>query len=211
MKNHIVVSLLMATLASCATDPNAGMVAARDAGLGTYLRFTRNGKPDSAALLPFEGKWWFYHPSNGSTSTGIPDSSPPPILAVRLYLDGISGRPALDQVKSSPAVAELQNGCLPRALCEARLHGGSIQKFPGHAQVFVPEQTQQAKYLASIDDLNKHRATAERRLQIAQSQVHEAKQVVHEHVGAPTATTPHRNGYTDKYGTQYLHPVDQGT
>src|SRR5690242_4782701 len=125
------VSLLVATLASCSTSPNAGMVAAREAGVGTCLKFTRNGKPDSAALLPFDGQWWFYHPSNGSTSTGVPTSSAPPSLAARLYLDGISGRPTLEKVRAFPLFAELQNGCLPRAMAEVRLKGGIIQKTRG--------------------------------------------------------------------------------
>src|SRR4051812_4174802 len=136
MKEQIIAVLFLSALASCTTtDPNAGMVAAREAGVDKYLTFTRHGKTDSAALLPFEGKWWFYHPSNGSTSTGIPVTSPPPVLSARLYLEGISGSSKWETVQPFPTVAELRNGCLPRALSVVRSSGGSFCKVPGHVQV----------------------------------------------------------------------------
>jgi hypothetical protein len=200
MKKRIVVSLLMTTLASCATDPNAGMVAARNAGVGSYLQFTRNGKPDSAALLPFEGRWWFYHPSNGSTSTGIPASSPPPTLAARLYLDGISGKPTLEEVKAFPLTAELQNGCLPRALSEVRMGGGVLQKAPGHVQV--------TRSLTSPDTLSLKNSQAVPTMKVAQSRLHPPVPSQSPRSSmASTPAKPHAKYTVDKYGTQYLYPT----
>jgi hypothetical protein len=130
---------IMVFLPRCATDPNAGMVAAREAGMRKYLEFSRNGERDSAALIPFEGQWWFYHPSSGSTSTTIPSTHDPPRW-VGYYLDGVSGRPKWKSVKSYPEEAELRNGCLPRALAGVRESGGHVEKSPGHAWAVTSER-----------------------------------------------------------------------
>jgi hypothetical protein len=180
MTRLIFTPIFMAIMVGCATaptDPNAGMVAAREAGLRTYVGFTRDGKPDSGALLPYDGQWWFYHPSNGSTSTGIPVARTPPPLLARLYLDGVTGRPAMEPVKAYPVMADLRNGCLPRALGDVRRSGGFVEKLPGHALAITP----------------------------AAAPHHGAPLTSGINVSTPASLTKY---YTDKYGTQYLHPPD---
>jgi hypothetical protein len=110
---------------SCTTDPNAGMVAARISGMPQYLSFQRNGSLESAALLPYKGQWWFYHPDTGSVPTMTPTSKEPPNY-VALFLNGVETRPIWKDVKNEPADARLDMGCLPRALHSNRINGGVL-------------------------------------------------------------------------------------
>ncbi len=123
---------LIFALCSCSTDPNAGMVAARDAGMPRYISFDYAGEQDSAAVLPFRGEWWFYHPSIGSRETRVSTASRPPNFA-QFFLPSIAN-PHWEDVRPEPRHAELAKGCLPIALADHRLHGGRLYTTRDHVQ-----------------------------------------------------------------------------
>lgn len=122
---YLVVAMAALLLCSCQTDRNAGMVAARESGMGHYLSFTRDGLPDSAAMLPYSGYWWFYHPSKGSMRTpSTVWEEPYPLM--HLMVKGASGRAVWRPVTPEPKQADLQLGCLPLALADQRKGGGVL-------------------------------------------------------------------------------------
>jgi len=73
-------------LCSCSTDPNAGMVAARECGMSHYLTIERDGQPDSVAVFPHNGRWWMFHPSSGSWP--MESTANPPPVCIWAVLDG---------------------------------------------------------------------------------------------------------------------------
>lgn len=107
------------------TSRSAGMVAARITGQSHYVSFMRVSEADSAALFPFEGMWWRYHPSEGSRQTTAPANIPPPLITV------LSIRGAEIPFRWTPIPADLQpepleNGCLPLAIWQQRRLGGNL-------------------------------------------------------------------------------------
>lgn len=115
------------------TDPNAGMVAAREMGLPNYVEFQHAGKTDSAALFYWRGNWWVYHPSFGSMKTVLDDPKTVP-LAATLAIDGATGPLVWKKVSATPLTAELGRGCLPLAVADVRKHGGGIAVTQNHAR-----------------------------------------------------------------------------
>lgn len=114
----------MLWLCGCESDRNAGMVAARIVGMPRYLAFERDGRADSAAVFPFNGVWWTYHPDTGSVPTHVPSTHAPPMAY----------RPSeWLAVKPLPATADLNGGCLPRAISEVRKYGGAVVVSNHHA------------------------------------------------------------------------------
>jgi hypothetical protein len=111
-------------LCSCATDPNAGMVAARLTGQPEYLAFSRNGKADSAAVFPFAGKRYIYHPSFGSAA--LPPGDYPATACIPHSF--------LAQVQFEPRDAFLPHGCLVRAIADVRAKGGRVAMANGDAR-----------------------------------------------------------------------------
>ncbi len=111
-----VVQLILCALllASCTTDRDAGMVAAREMGLKEYIIFPRGGHYDTAVIFEFQGKKWMYHPSIGSFP--VSDEH------VKELRDHGFMLPVLAQDKISP----LPEGCLPRAIADVRAHGGHV-------------------------------------------------------------------------------------
>lgn len=118
-------SILALFLVACQTDPNAGMVAARITGQQECVWFSNRDRLESAALFPFEGQWWAYHPELGSRPTSVPSCFPAPF--------DIFDPSLRCKVLPKPKDADLLNGCLPRAIASQRIHGGAIvQTAPGH-------------------------------------------------------------------------------
>jgi len=117
------------TLCSCADDPNAGMVAARLTGESHCLSFIRHGKPDTAAMFRFDGYWYIYDHERGSQCTLTRATKPPPPW-IHQWLDGVEGRATWIPVSAEPKDADLRNGCLPRAIAEARQKGGRVLIMP---------------------------------------------------------------------------------
>ncbi len=101
-------------LASCATDRNAGIAAAKLMGEREYVIFPKDGHYDTAAVLQFQGHLWMYHPSIGSFP--ISDEHVKELRKHGFML------PVLAQDKLSP----LPEGCLPVAIAEARQKGGHV-------------------------------------------------------------------------------------
>lgn len=129
-----VASILCACLVACTTDPNAGMVAARQSGAAHYLAFTRNGQPDSAAVFPFLGRWMVYHPSLGaSIDTLVPTTKPAPMW-VHAWLDGVEGSAHWVGVTPGPMDEAQPYGCLPYALASLREHGGALVITQNHVE-----------------------------------------------------------------------------
>ncbi len=128
----LLCSALLCT-ASFATDPNAGMVAAREMGLHSYVQFQRHGKADSAALFFWRGNWWVYHPTMGSFKTVMDDPSEPPLVAA-LTIEGATGPLTWKSVSSTPLHADMANACLPQAVADVRKSGGGIKVTPNHAE-----------------------------------------------------------------------------
>jgi hypothetical protein len=121
----LIASILCALLlCSCTTDPNAGMVAARITGQSEYLAFSSNGKADSAAIFPHDGRRYIYHPSFGSRT--LPEGDYPATAC----LPGSVMAPVL----AEPRDADLLNGCLPRAIAETRKKGGRVVIAQNHAR-----------------------------------------------------------------------------
>src|ERR1700691_5018133 len=109
MKNaYSLVLLFVALLGTSvfATDPNAGMVAAREMGLKNYVQFQRHGKTDSAALFFWRGNWWVYHPTMGSFKTVLDDPEEMP-LAATLAIEGATGPLLVKPVRATPLHADL--------------------------------------------------------------------------------------------------------
>ncbi len=117
--------VLSVVLASCSTDPNAGMVAARIAGESHCLSFIRRGKADTAAMFRFNDYWYIYDHERGSQCTLTRATKPPPPW-IHQWLDGVEGKGTWIPVSGEPKDADLRNGCLPRAIAEARQRGGRI-------------------------------------------------------------------------------------
>lgn len=117
-------------LGSCQSDRNAGRVAARITGASAAMVFERDGREDTAAMFPFAGMWWIYHPDLGSRCTFITIDQPAPRW-VHLWLDGVKGAPHFEPVRDGPVDADLALGCLPRAIADVRAHGGSLRITPG--------------------------------------------------------------------------------
>jgi hypothetical protein len=136
MKSLITLLLFASFAAALPASPsssNAGIVAAREMGLTSYVEFKRNGKTDSAALFHWRGNWWVYHPSFGSMKTALENKDSIPLVAT-LAIDGATGPLAWKPVGTKPMTAELKNGCLPRALAEVRKYGGAFVVTANHAQ-----------------------------------------------------------------------------
>jgi hypothetical protein len=134
MKLYLTLLLVaLSCTASFASDPNAGMVAAREMGLANYVEFKNNGKADSAALFFWRGNWWVYHPSFGSMKTVMEDPDSVPLM-VTLVIDGAVGPLQWKPITDMSLKAELTNGCLPRAVAEVRKHGGGILITQNHAK-----------------------------------------------------------------------------
>lgn len=123
----------MLVLTSCATDPNAGKVAAVLTGQPYCLRFERNGKPDTAALFPYKGIWWFYHPTIGSKATFISKFENPPLL-IHAWLKGVNGSARWESVSDAPKSVIMKYDCLPSAIYDSRNGGGAIIHTYGHAE-----------------------------------------------------------------------------
>lgn len=123
----IIFALLfwLAVAKVCFGDENAAMVAARITGMQKYLAFDRNGKADGAAVFPFDGQWWFYHPDVMSQPTGAPLTMPPPMCAPR-FLPNLDTLPRWADVRQAPEDADLIYGCLPRRIAWARKCGGKV-------------------------------------------------------------------------------------
>ena len=132
MKNaHTLVLLFVAILGISAfgTDPNAGMVAAREMGLKTYVQFQRHGKTDSAAVFFWRGNWWVYHPSMGSFKTVMDDPSEPPSVAA-LAIDGAASIDLETRERHSTARRPRQQLPAPRH----RRRAQKWRRHPGDAE-----------------------------------------------------------------------------
>ncbi len=82
-----LAAILCALLVGCATDPNAGMVAARETGMRKCLWFHGEKQLESAAVFPFRETWYVYRADVGSYDTFVPLSQPPPTLFGGFWAD----------------------------------------------------------------------------------------------------------------------------
>jgi hypothetical protein len=134
----VLLPIVLFSTSAFAWDSQAGMVAARDMGLAKYVEFKNHGKTDSAALFYWRGNWWIYHPSYGSMRTEFNNVKSNPLVAA-LTIDGATGPLKWKPVPRKPMTARLANGCLPRAIAEARKNGGGILVTANHAQALSPD------------------------------------------------------------------------
>ncbi len=108
-----LASILCALLlCSCASNRNAGIVAARELGQKEYVIFPSDGHYDTAAVFQLQGHSWMYHPSIGSFQ--ISDEHVKELRAHHFML------PVLPQDK----ITSLPHGCLVHAIADVRAHGG---------------------------------------------------------------------------------------
>lgn len=110
-------------ICGCIDTSTCGRVAAHECGMQKYLAFERNGKPDSAAVIPFRGKWWVYHPSMLAQMTLV-ETDQEPQLWMASFVKGATN-PRFEWT-GNPAPQYLPNGCLPNAILSHRIHGGRL-------------------------------------------------------------------------------------
>ncbi len=112
---NLHLSILCAlTLASCSTDRNAGIAAAKLMGEREYVIFPKDGHYDTAAVFQFRGHSWMYHPSIGSfsiTDEHVKELRKHGFMLPVLPQDSIHPRP---------------NGCLPEAVADVQKEGGHV-------------------------------------------------------------------------------------
>lgn len=121
-------------LCACSTDREMGKDAASAMGAGGYVAFQRNAKPDSAALFYWRGHWRLYHPTMGTEKLEACTDPWQMPLACVLSLPDASCPILWMQVPTTNQEPLLTNGCLPRAIREARLDGGGIAEEQNHAR-----------------------------------------------------------------------------
>lgn len=135
---HLIPSILFALLlCACSTDREMGRDAASAMGAGGYVAFQRNAQPDTAALFYWRSHWRLYHPTMGTERLETftdPNQMP---LACVLSLSDALGPIQWIQVPTNNQEPLLTNGCLPRAIREARLGGGGIVEETNHARYYV--------------------------------------------------------------------------
>lgn len=117
----MITAILALLIAACADTSDCGRVAAHQVGMRKYLAFERHGKPDSAAVIPFNGKWWFYHPSMLVQPSLLETTQEPQPWMAR-QLNGVTN-PRFEWT-GNPEPRYLPNGCLPYAIASHRIHGG---------------------------------------------------------------------------------------
>lgn len=108
-------------LASCSTDRNAGIAAAKLMGEREYVIFPKDGHYDTACVFQFRGHSWMYHHSIGSFS--ISDE----------HVKELRERGFMLPVLAQDKCAVLPNGCLPQAIADVRKHGGHVVLDHSHA------------------------------------------------------------------------------
>ncbi len=108
-------------LASCTTDRNAGIAAARELRQKEYVIFPRGGHYDTAAIFQFQGHSWMYHPSIGSFP--ISEEHVKELREHHFML------PVLPQDRST----SLPHGCLVKAVSDVNRYGGHVVTFGNNA------------------------------------------------------------------------------
>lgn len=121
--------ILSLTLVSCTTDPRAGAVAARMTNQEKYVAYERNGKTHTAAVFPFAGVYWSYDGIEGSRRTNISSDRRIPLL---VGAGGNASNARWEDVGDVP-LHPIPNACLPLAIYQQRLYGGTIMARDGHA------------------------------------------------------------------------------
>lgn len=124
MNPRLITFCIALMLCSCTTDPYAGMEAARRMGQKQCLAYSWRGRGETAAVFPFAGRTWVYHPTTGSA---VIDGHDP------LSIPGSVWTP----VQCVHQDARLDGACLPLAIADVRQNGGRVV-IAGHHAFRVP-------------------------------------------------------------------------